>query len=159
MWYCLENKKFLYRNIGVCNQDNNFFDYLTVYEHLKYFSEIKQNCRFLNQEGIEEIKNLIEKLGLEEKKNSLSKTLSGGQKRKLCIALALAGNSRLVLLDEPTSGMDVLAKRELWNFFKSYKSDKIIILTTHSLEEAEYLGDRIGIMLDGYLFALVQAHI
>ena len=145
----LKNKKFLYRNIGVCNQDNNFFDYLTVYEHLKYFSEIKQNCRFLNEEGISEIKNLIEKLGLEEKKNSLSKTLSGGQKRKLCIALALAGNSKLVLLDEPTSGMDVLAKRELWNFFKNYKSDKIIILTTHSLEEAEYLGDRIGIMLDG----------
>ena len=74
----LKNKEFLYRNIGVCNQDNNFFDYLTVYEHLKYFSEIKQNCRFLNQEGITEIKNLIEKLGLEEKKNSLSKTLSGG---------------------------------------------------------------------------------
>ena len=145
----LRNKEFLYRNIGVCNQDNNFFDYLTVYEHLKYFSEIKQNVYFLNQEGINEIKTLIEKLGLEEKKNSLSKTLSGGQKRKLCIALALAGNSKLILLDEPTSGMDVLAKRELWNFFKNYKSDKIIILTTHSLEEAEFLGDRIGIMLDG----------
>ena len=145
----LKNKKFLYRNIGVCNQDNDFFDYLTVYEHLKYFSEIKQNCYFLNQNGIIEIKNLIEKLGLEEKKNSLSKTLSGGQKRRLCIALALAGNSRLILLDEPTSGMDVISKREIWNFFKSYKSDKIIILTTHSLEEAEYLGDRIGIMLDG----------
>ena len=63
--------------------------------------------------------------------------------------MALAGNSQLILLDEPTSGMDVLAKREVWNFFKNYKSDKIIILTTHSLEEAEYLGDRIGIMLDG----------
>ena len=145
----LKNKEYLYRNIGVCDQDNNFFDYLTVYEHLKFFSEIKQNVYFLNQNGINEIKNLIEKLGLEEKKNSLSKTLSGGQKRKLCIALALAGNSKLILLDEPTSGMDVLAKRELWNFFKSYKNDKIIILTTHSLEEAEYLGDRIGIMLDG----------
>ena len=145
----LKNKKFLYKNIGVCDQENNFFDYLTVYEHLKYFSEIKQNVYFLNRNGITEVKTLIEKLGLEEKKNSLSKTLSGGQKRKLCIALALAGNSKLVLLDEPTSGMDVLAKRELWNFFKSYKSDKILILTTHSLEEAEYLGDRIGIMVDG----------
>ena len=145
----LKNKEFLYRNIGVCDQENNFFDYLTTYEHLKYFSEIKQNVYFLNQNGINEIKNLIEKLGLGEKKNSLSKTLSGGQKRKLGIALALAGNSKLILLDEPTSGMDVLAKRELWNFFKSYKNDKIIILTTHSLEEAEYLGDRIGIMLDG----------
>ena len=145
----LKNKKLLYRNIGVCNQDNNFFDYLTVYEHLKYFSEIKQNVYFLNNNGLSEIKNLIQKLGLEEKKNSLSKTLSGGQKRKLCVALALAGNSKLILLDEPTSGMDILAKRELWNFLKNYKNDKIIILTTHSLEEAEYLGDRIGIMLDG----------
>ena len=145
----LKNKNFLYKNIGVCEQDNNFFDYLTVYEHLKYLSEIKQNSYFLDQNSILDIKNLITKLGLDEKKNSLAKTLSGGQKRKFCIALALAGNSKLILLDEPTSGMDVLAKREVWNFFKSYKNDKIIILTTHSLEEAEYLGDRIGIMLDG----------
>ena len=145
----LKNKDILYHNIGVCNQENNFFDYLTVYEHLKYLNEIKQNCYFLSQESITEIKNLISKLNLDEKKNSLSKTLSGGQKRKFCIALALAGNSKLILLDEPTSGMDVLAKREVWNFFKNYKHDKIIILTTHSLEEAEYLGDRIGIMLDG----------
>ena len=79
----------------------------------------------------------------------ISTSLSGGQKRKLCIALAMAGNSKLVLLDETSSGLDVLAKRELWNFFKKFKNDKIIILTTHSLEEAEYLGDRIGIMLDG----------
>ena len=145
----LKNKDILYRNIGVCNQENNFFDYLTVYEHLKYLTEIKQNTYFLDENSISEIKILINKLGLEEKKNSLSKTLSGGQKRKFCIALALAGNSKLILLDEPTSGMDVLAKREVWNFFKNYKHDKIIILTTHSLEEAEYLGDRIGIMLDG----------
>ena len=145
----LKNKDILYRNIGVCNQENNFFDYLTVYEHLKYLNEIKHNCYFLSQNSILEIKNLITKLNLDEKKNSLSKTLSGGQKRKFCIALALAGNSKLILLDEPTSGMDVLAKREVWNFLKNYKHDKIIILTTHSLEEAEYLGDRIGIMLDG----------
>ena len=145
----LKNKDMLYRNIGVCDQENNFFDYLTVYEHLKYLTEIKQNIYFLDHDSISEIKILINKLGLEEKKNSLSKTLSGGQKRKFCIALALAGNSKLILLDEPTSGMDVLAKREVWNFFKNYKHDKIIILTTHSLEEAEYLGDRIGIMLDG----------
>ena len=145
----LKNKDILYHSIGVCNQENIFFDYLTVYEHLKYLTEIKQNCYFLSQDSITEINNLITKLNLDEKKNSLSETLSGGQKRKFCIALALAGNSKLILLDEPTSGMDVLAKREVWNFFKNYKHDKIIILTTHSLEEAEYLGDRIGIMLDG----------
>jgi len=145
----LRNKDFLYRNIGVCDQENNFFDYLTVYEHLKYLTEIKHNTYFLSPDTISEIKSLITKLGLDEKKDSLADTLSGGQKRKFCIALALAGNSKLILLDEPTSGMDVLAKREVWSFFKNYKHDKIIILTTHSLEEAEYLGDRIGIMLDG----------
>ena len=77
-------------------------------------------------------------------------TLSGGQKRKLSIALALIGNPKIVLLDEPTSGMDAIAKRELWKFLKDYKKDKIIILTTHSLDEAEYLGDKIGIIYDGH---------
>ena len=82
-------------------------------------------------------------------KDSLSSTLSGGQKRKLCVALALCGNSKLVLLDEPTSGMDIMSKRVLWDFLREYKKDKIIILTTHSLDEAEILGDRIGIMNEG----------
>ena len=70
-------------------------------------------------------------------------------KKKLCIALALIGNSRIVLLDEPTSGMDVMARRSLWEFLKNYNKDKIILLPTHFLDEAEYLGDRIGIMTDG----------
>ena len=65
------------------------------------------------------------------------------------MALALCGNSKLVLLDEPTSGMDIMSKRVLWEFLRVYKKDKIIILTTHSLDEAEILGDRIGIMNEG----------
>ena len=79
----LKNKKLLYRNIGVCNQDNNFFDYLTVYEHLKYLSEIKQNVYFLNNEGITEIKNLIEKINLEEKKKLFNKNLYRWTKKKI----------------------------------------------------------------------------
>ena len=67
----------------------------------------------------------------------------------MCLALALIGDPQIVLLDEPTSGMDVIAKRSLWEFLKNYKENKIIILTTHSLDEAEYLGDRIGIMSEG----------
>ena len=97
----------------------------------------------------EEIKSLIYKIGLEEKSNCLCSTLSGGQKRKLCIALALIGNSNIILLDEPTSGMDAISRKELWEFLKNYQKDKIILLITHYLEEAEYLGDRIGIMSDG----------
>jgi ABC-type glutathione transport system ATPase component len=76
----LRNKDFLYRNIGVCDQENNFFDYLTVYEHLKYLTEIKHNTYFLSPDTISEIKTLITKLGLDEKKDSLADTLSAGQK-------------------------------------------------------------------------------
>ena len=139
------NKKYLFQNIGLCQQDNIFFDYLTVYEHLKYMMEIKGIKSDLQQISI-----LINKIGLAEKQTALCKTLSGGEKRKLCVALALIGNSELVLLDEPTSGMDIISKRALWDFLKEFKNNKIIILTTHSLDEAEYLGDRIGIMTNGH---------
>ena len=98
---------------------------------------------------LQQISLLINKIGLIQKKDALCKTLSGGEKRKLCVALAIIGNSELVLLDEPTSGMDIISKRALWDFLKEFKNDKIIILTTHSLDEAEYLGDRIGIMTHG----------
>ena len=138
------NKNYLFRNIGLCQQEDIFFDYLTVYEHLKYMMEIK---------GIksdqQQISTLINKIGLVEKQGAICKTLSGGEKRKLCVALALIGNSELVLLDEPTSGMDIMSKRALWDFLKEFKNEKIIILTTHSLDEAEYLGDKIGIMTNG----------
>ena len=138
------NKDYLFENIGICQQEDIFFDYLTVSEHLEYMCEIKGT-----KANAEEVKSLIYKIGLSEKSDSLCKTLSGGQKRKLCTALALIGNSNIILLDEPTSGMDQISKKALWEFLKSYQRDKIILITTHYLEEAEYLGDRIGIMSDG----------
>ena len=138
------NKDYLYENIGLCQQEDIYFDYLTVEEHLEYMCEIKGSK--INKQEIDE---LITKIELLPKKDALCSTLSGGQKRKLCIALALIGNSKLILLDEPTSGMDVMARRSLWEFLKNYKKDRIILLTTHFLDEAEYLGDRIGIMTDG----------
>ena len=75
--------------------------------------------------------------------------LSGGQKRKLSVAIALIGNSKIVMLDEPTSGMDTSARRKLWDMLKKYKQDRIIILTTHYMDEADILGDRIAIMAEG----------
>ena len=140
------NKDYLFKNIGICQQEDIFFSFLTVSEHLEYICEIKGS-----KANSEEIKSLINKIGLEEKSNCLCNTLSGGQKRKLCIALALIGNSNIILLDEPTSGMDAISRKELWEFLKNYQKDKIILLITHYLEEAEYLGDRIGIMSDGQL--------
>ena len=138
------NKNYLFKNIGLCQQEDIFFEYLTVYEHMNYIMEIKGI-----KGDLEQINYLMDKIGLMPKKEALCKTLSGGEKRKLCVALALIGNSQLVLLDEPTSGMDIISKRALWDFLKEFKKDKIIILTTHSLDEAEYLGDRIGIMKNG----------
>ena len=138
------NRQYLFENIGLCQQENIFFDYLTVQEHLEYMCEIKGT-----KVNRKELIDLIKKIDLYPKKDAICSTLSGGQKRKLCIALALIGGSQIILLDEPTSGMDIMARRKLWEFLKNYKKDRIILLTTHFLDEAEYLGDRIGIMSDG----------
>ena len=140
----ITNKSYLYQNIGLCQQDDILFSYLTVEEHLEYMMELKGSKSDQRQINV-----FINNIDLASKKDTMCKNLSGGEKRKLCIAIALIGNSQLVLLDEPTSGMDVIAKRKLWTFLKEFKNDKIIILTTHSLDEAEYLGDRIGIMSGG----------
>jgi len=140
------NKDLIYQNIGLCQQQDIFFDYLKVQEHLQYIYDIKGIPRDFN-----EVQELILRLDLSSVEKSFCGTLSGGQKRKLCIALALLSGGKIIILDEPTNGMDIIAKKQLWEFLKNYKKDKIIIVTTHSLEEAEYLGDRIGIMCDGRL--------
>lgn len=80
--------------------------------------------------------------------------MSGGSKRKLSVAIALIGNSKFVVLDEPTAGMDLSARRKLWNMLKRYKQGRIIILTTHYMDEADILGDRVGIMNEGELVCL-----
>ena len=85
------------------------------------------------------------------KANNFARELSGGQKRKLQLAIALLGNSKIVLLDEPTSGMDPTARRETWEIIKQSKAGKIIILTTHYMDEAEYLADRVAVMSRGAL--------
>ena len=80
--------------------------------------------------------------------------LSGGNKRKLSVAIALCANSRFVLLDEPSSGLDINARRKMWNMLKEYKKNRIVMLTTHYMDEADILGDRIGIMNEGNMTVL-----
>lgn len=87
-------------------------------------------------------------------RKTIARNLSGGSKRKLSVAIALVGGSKLVLLDEPTSGMDLSARRQLWNMLKNHKNGRVIILTTHYMDEADILGDRIGIMAGGRLVCL-----
>ena len=94
--------------------------------------------------------DLLEQVGLLDCAYSKkSSQLSGGMRRRLSVAMALAGNPKIVFLDEPTSGLDPISKRQLWDIVSSSKSDKSVILTTHSMEEADILCDRISIINHG----------
>ena len=140
--------------LGVCPQTNPIYENLTCKEHLVLYSTIKNSGNNKDNQPVvseDEIDTILQDLDLIDKKNYPASKLSGGQKRKLCVACAFIGGSKVILLDEPTSGMDTYARRYLWEMLKGYKKDRIIILSTHYMDEADYLGDRIGIMGKGKL--------
>ncbi|XP_048226165.1 ABC transporter A family member 1 isoform X2 [Ricinus communis] len=134
--------------LGVCPQHDILFPELTVREHLEMFATLK---------GVEEdaletaITVMVEEVGLADKMNTVVSSLSGGMKRKLSLGIALIGNSKVIILDEPTSGMDPYSMRLTWQLIKKIKKGRIILLTTHSMDEADELGDRIAIMANGSL--------
>ena len=137
--------------LGVCPQHDILFELLTPREHLEIFYDFKGGDP---KHKKDEVNSLIEDCGLSIDQNKISCTLSGGNKRKTSVCMALIGGSKLVILDEPTAGMDLGARRNLWDMLKKYKRDRIIILTTHYMDEADVLGDRIGIMAKGHLMCL-----
>ena len=94
---------------------------------------------------------MLKNFSLNTKKDDFVKNLSGGQKRKLQLIIALSGDSKILLLDEPSSGMDPTSRRETWEILKREKKNRIIVLTTHYMDEADELGDRIAIMSKGKL--------
>jgi ABC-2 type transport system ATP-binding protein len=102
----------------------------------------------------DDAERVIKTFGLSEVRKKKAKTLSGGWKRRLSIAMAVIGNPKVLFLDEPTLGLDVLARRELWKIIEEIKKNTTIILTTHYMEEAEALSDRIGVMMNGRLVQL-----
>ena len=134
--------------MGVCPQHDVLFDNLTAREHLDIFYDFKGGDPKRKQE---EIDSLIIDSGLTIDQEKRAKTLSGGNKRKLSVCISLCGGSKLVMLDEPTSGMDPTARRETWDIIKRIKHNKIIILTTHYMDEAEMLADRVAIISKGKL--------
>uniref|UniRef100_A0A673X6Y7 ATP binding cassette subfamily A member 3 n=1 Tax=Salmo trutta TaxID=8032 RepID=A0A673X6Y7_SALTR len=135
-------------SLGLCPQHDVLFDNLTVREHLLFYTQLKG----YSQEKIPaEVDRIIRILNLEDKRHSLSKTLSGGMKRKLSIGIGLIGDSKVVMLDEPTSGMDPSARRATWDLLQGEKRGRTILLTTHFMDEADLLGDRIVIMAGGEL--------
>nr|XP_029724371.1 ATP-binding cassette sub-family A member 3-like isoform X2 [Aedes albopictus] len=146
--YDVEN---LRNSLGLCPQHNVLFDELTVSEHIRFFAKLKG----LEESQISgEIDKYLKQLELEDKRDAQSHTLSGGMKRKLSIAIALCGGSKVVLCDEPTSGMDPAARRILWNLLQREKVGRTILLSTHFMDEADILGDRVAIMAEGDLKAV-----
>eukprot|EP01117_Protostelium_nocturnum_P000274 TRINITY_DN1033_c1_g1_i5.p1 TRINITY_DN1033_c1_g1~~TRINITY_DN1033_c1_g1_i5.p1 ORF type:complete len:1679 (+),score=514.57 TRINITY_DN1033_c1_g1_i5:100-5136(+) len=136
------------RSIGVCMQDNILFDHLSPLQNLQVFGML----RGMNMmEATHKAEGLLEAVNLSMKRNEAVNTLSGGMKRRVCIALSLIGDPKVVFLDEPTSGMDLVSRRQFWEIIKGMKVGRTIILTTHYMDEADYLSDRIGIMKDGSL--------
>jgi len=133
--------------IGICFQENIFFPSLSVMDHLKFFGMIRtSNESFI----LSQIQMLTNSLGLSDSLNTKANNLSGGQKRKLCIAIAVIGNPPLVILDEPTAGIDASARQIIWKSISLMK-DVSFIITSHSLEEAESVSSRIFVMKNGKL--------
>ncbi|KAF5294595.1 hypothetical protein FQA39_LY13354 [Lamprigera yunnana] len=134
--------------LGICPQHNILFDELTVQEHLYFYSRLKGVPKL---EVNSEIFKFLHKLELTQKKNTQAGQLSGGTKRKLSVGLAFCGRSDVVLCDEPSAGMDPSARRALWDLLLSQKKGRTILLTTHLMDEADLLGDKIAIMAGGKL--------
>ena len=121
---------------------------LTVRENIELFARLSGQTK---EETRETAKKIYDDFGLGKVKNKKAAELSGGWQRKLSIALALVTRPKLLFLDEPTLGLDVIARRELWRVIEDLKGKMTVVLTTHYMEEAEALSDRIGIMKDGKL--------
>ena len=131
--------------IDISPQEISVANNLTVKENLEFFANI------YNNNDVKTINEIIDIFNLNEVLNQRAKSLSGGYKRRLSIAIALISKPKILFLDEPTLGLDVFARRELWNIIKKLQKNITIILTSHYLEEIENLCDRVAILSNGKL--------
>ncbi|VDM95252.1 unnamed protein product [Thelazia callipaeda] len=136
--------------IGICPQHNILFDKLTVAEQLRFYGALKGIPKHKLDS---EVSKTIKDLGFSGLENKFANLLSGGMKRKLCIGIALIGGSKLVILDEPTAGVDAHSRRFIWDILMRNKTGRTIILSTHHMDEADVLADRIAIISEGQLRA------
>ncbi|XP_055264697.1 ATP-binding cassette sub-family A member 6 isoform X5 [Moschus berezovskii] len=133
---------------GICPQFNVQFDMLTVKENLRLFAKIKG----IWPEDVEqEVQRVLLELDIENIQDDLATLLSEGQKRKLTIGIALLGDPQVLLLDEPTAGLDPFSRRRIWNFLRQRKADRVILLSTNLTDEADILADRKVILSNGRL--------
>ncbi|KAG0300178.1 hypothetical protein BGZ98_009388 [Dissophora globulifera] len=157
------------KQMGVCPQHDVLFDTLTAWETLHLYAAIKGvrvvgrknnvdpsgSAQSTPKELLDEyLEHLLEDVQLKEKKFERVVTFSGGMKRKLSVAIAFLGDPKVVLLDEPTTGMDIFSKKQIWQLMQDSKQGRAILLTTHSMEEADALSDRIAILSKGELQTL-----
>lgn len=139
------------RHLNISMQETAVAQNLTVLENLEFVARI---YGFSKADAALRTAEMMDIFGLSDRAKDRAKKLSGGMQRRLSIAMALITSPSLLFLDEPTLGLDVVARRELWQHIRGLKSKTTIILTTHYLEEAEALSDRVGIMQDGVLKAI-----
>jgi ABC-2 type transport system ATP-binding protein len=157
-WLCghsiLTEAQEVKRVIGVSPQETAVAKKLSVRENLQFLAEIHG---FGKQESATRVEKMIERMGLSEVAARRAGTLSGGWQRRLSIAMALISEPQILFLDEPTLGLDVIARHELWEQIRTLKGKTTVILTTHYLEEAETLCDRIAILAGGKLITVGTA--
>jgi len=134
--------------LNVSLQETAIAENLTVKENLEFVCKI---YGFDNEKSQAKTNEIMSRFGLQDRKDDRAGKLSGGYKRRLSIAMALVTEPKVVFLDEPTLGLDVVARRELWNIIKKLKGKCTIVLTTHYLEEAEMLADKIAVINNGRL--------
>ncbi|XP_046870556.1 ATP-binding cassette sub-family A member 5 isoform X3 [Hypomesus transpacificus] len=134
--------------VGVCPQFNIIFDVLTVEEHLNIFAAIKG----IPPADIKaEVTKVLKDLDLEKIMDAQAKNLSGGQKRKLSVGIAILGDPKILLLDEPTAGMDPCSRHQVWSLLKSRRAGRVTVLSTHYMDEADILADRKAVLSQGQL--------
>lgn len=150
----IKNPTAVKQKLNVSPQETAVAPNLSVKENLELIARIYGSHP---GEARAKATEIMEEFGLSERAKDKAKTLSGGIQRRLSIAMALISNPEIIFLDEPTLGLDVRARRDLWRILTELKGQKTIVLTTHYLEEAEALSDRIGIMHQGRLQALGTA--
>lgn len=131
-------------HIGLCSQNNTLIPDLTAQEHLELYARLKLRKGFGK-----EIRRVMNNMKLGKYKNYRVSELSGGYKRRLCIAIAFLGSPNLVILDEPCSGIDTHARKTIWELIDALRKNRAVVLATHDLDEAQHLGDNIIIMKDG----------
>ncbi|EGG14460.1 hypothetical protein DFA_12232 [Cavenderia fasciculata] len=134
--------------MGVCPQDNVLWDDLTGEEHLLFYGRIKN---MKGKELTDAVYNGLKQVNLHEETEKKSVEYSGGMRRRLSVAISMMGNPKIVLLDEPSTGLDPSSRKKLWDVVNGYKRNCAMLLTTHALEEAQELCDRLGIFVGGEL--------